>query len=47
MDDVNKTLEAIGALAEMLGFFYDKLLENGFDNEEALELCKAWLKRVA
>lgn len=47
MDDVSKTLEAIGALAEVLGFFYQKLIDNGFDNEEALELCKAWLKRVA
>ena len=47
MDELNMTLDAIGALAEMLGFFYNKLLENGFDNEEALELCKAWLKRVA
>ena len=47
MDNVSNTLDAIGALAEMLGFFYRKLMENGFDNEEALELCKAWLKRVA
>lgn len=41
------TLDAIGALAEMLGFFYAKLMENGFDCEEALELCKVWLEKVA
>lgn len=46
MDNVSNTLDAIGALAEMLGFFYDKLLQNGFDDEQAIELCKAWLKRV-
>ena len=47
MDNVNNTLDAIEALAEMLGFFYEKLLDNGFDNDEALTLCIAWLKKVA
>ena len=47
MYNVKDALDAIGALAEMLGFFYQKLLDNGFDNDEALELCIAWLKRVA
>lgn len=47
MDDVDRTLEAIGALAEMLGFFYEKLLEQGFDEEQAIKLCKAWIRRIA
>lgn len=44
MDEVSNLLDAMGALAEAMGFFYSKLLENGFDNYEALELCKTQLK---
>lgn len=44
MDEVSNLLDAMGALAEAMGFFYSKLLEQGFDNYEALELCKTQLK---
>ena len=44
MEEVKGLLDAMGALAEAMGFFYSKLLENGFDNYEALEFCKTQLK---
>lgn len=44
IDEVSNLLDAMGALAEALGFFCSKLLENGFDNYEALEICKTQLK---
>lgn len=42
-DNVNNTLTAVGAMSEVIGFFYKKLTENGMSEAQALELCKVWL----
>ena len=39
-DDLQNTLNAMGALAEQLAFFRDQLIDHGFDDDESLVLCQ-------
>lgn len=45
-DKVNGLLTGLGALAESLGFFYDCLIEEGFDREQAMLFCGMYLTSV-
>lgn len=45
-DKANGLLTGLGALAESLGFFYDCLIEEGFDREQAMEFCGLYLTSV-
>ena len=44
MDEVNKFIYGLGAMAEALGVFRDCRIENGFTRDEALAMCVTFLE---
>ena len=45
-DEVNKTLTAIGGLAELCGMFFKSLIKQGFTKKQALELTIVFLNNT-
>ena len=45
-NEVQKILESIGAMAEVLATFYQALISNGFDDEQAVYLTGEYMKAV-
>ena len=43
MDEVEKIVNSIGALAETLGLFYNELIRQGLPSEFAFELTRTYL----
>lgn len=43
-EKLKEMLDAVGALAEELAFFRDQLIDNHFDDEEALILCRELMR---
>ena len=46
MDKASELMNALGAIAEMLGFFYGELKKQGFDDDQALLLCDSCMKKL-
>ena len=49
MDDwtvLNNLMTALGAVAELLGFFFGELKKQGFDDYQALLLCDSCMKKL-
>lgn len=44
--NLNETLTAVGALAELLNFFHKALLEKGFTEENAIRLTEKYLEVI-
>ena len=39
MPEILGILEALGAMAETVGYLRDRLMDNGFTREEACDMC--------
>lgn len=46
-DDRDLHFALLETLAESISYFYDCLLEEGFESEQALRLCVAYLKSMS
>jgi len=46
VNEVEKFLTSLGALAEALGSFRDNLMKNGFSRDEAVGLCAEMLSNL-
>lgn len=44
MDKANDLMNALGAVAEMLGFFYGELKKQGFDDIQSMAFCTEYMK---
>ena len=44
MDNANNLMTALGAVAEMLGFFYGELKKQGFDDIQSMAFCTEYMK---
>lgn len=42
-EETKQFLSAVGGLAEILSYFRNQCIENGFTRAEALSLCKTYL----
>ena len=45
-DKINDIINSLGATAELLSVFRDKLIDAGFEPDEALELCGVMLQTI-
>lgn len=46
-DDRDLHFALLEALAESVSYFYDCLLEEGFESEQAMRLCVAYLESMS
>lgn len=46
-EKMEAALTGLGALAETLRFFYGELLNNGFSEQQAMQMCQCYLKAIA
>lgn len=45
-NETDRLLDAIGALAEQVKFFYDCLTSKGFNEEQSMRLCVCYLSSL-